>query len=94
MLYYCEYTYVPGTTVQAVRQRFVQQHEAGAHHQDKWRGWYNLAGGGAGFVIIETDDPREVTSILTPYMDLISWNVRAIYENDYNTALAAYRQSS
>jgi hypothetical protein len=93
MLYYCAYSYTPGTSTQEVRQRFVQQHEAGTHHQNKWRGWYNLAGGGAGFVLIETDDPREITSILAPYMDLMSWDVRAIYENDYNASLAAFQQA-
>ena len=34
-------------------------------------------------MLIEADDPREVTAFLQPYMDLVSWDVRAVYELDY-----------
>ena len=33
-----------------------------------------------------SDDPREVTAFLQPYMDLMSWDVRAVYERQYNDA--------
>ena len=44
------------------------------------RGWYNLVGGGAGFMILETNDPQEVNRLLQPWMDIVSWDVRAISE--------------
>ena len=46
----------------------VQQHKAGEHEPERWHGWYSLTGGGSGFPLIETDDPREVTALLQPYL--------------------------
>ena len=92
MLYYCRYEWYAGTTRDKVAQAFMQQHEAGRHHAEKWRGWYALAGGGAGFMLVETDDPRELTEMFQPYMHLMSWDVRAIYELQYDDMAAAMRQ--
>lgn len=92
MLYYCRYEWHAGTTREQVARRFVQQHEAGRHHAEKWQGWYALAGGGAGFMLVETDDPRELTEMFQPYMDLMSWDVRAIYELQYDEMAATMRQ--
>ena len=83
MLYYCAYTWYPGTTRERVAERFMEQEQRGLHHQDHWRGWYSLAGGGAGFMIVETDTPQDLTEMLQPYMDLMSWDVRAIYKLEY-----------
>ncbi len=92
MLWYCAYTWHSTTTREKVAQRLLQQHEANLHHQDKWRGWYSLAGGGSGFLLVETDDPRELTEMLQPYMDLLDWDVRAIYELDYDSTLQMARE--
>ena len=92
MLYMCEFTWQPGTTREKVGQRFLQLDQAGQHHQDKWRGWYALAGGGAGVLLVEVDDPRELTAMLQPYMDLVSWDVRAVYELKYDEILQTARQ--
>ncbi len=78
MLWYCRFRWQPGVTVNDVRKRIVSSHDAGLHPAEKIRGWYTLAGGGAGFLLIETDDPREVTAMLQPYMDIINWDVHAI----------------
>ena len=83
MLWYCAFTWHPGTTRQQVAERIVQQHDAGLNYPERIRGWYNLAGGGSGFLLVEYDDPRELTSFLQPYMDLISFDVRAVYQLDY-----------
>lgn len=93
MLWYCRFTWYPGTTAEKVRERVVQQHEKGANHPEKIRGWYNLAGGGAGFLLIETDNPHDLTEILEPYMDLMSWNVHAVYELEYDRAVEDFRRS-
>lgn len=92
MLYSCQFTWYPGTTRQQVAQRVVAQHDAGANHPDRITGWYNLVGGGAGFLLVDYDDPRELTAFLQPYMDLMSWDVRAITRNDYEARIEELRQ--
>ncbi len=92
MLFLCQFTWFPGTTREQVAQRLVRQHDAGLNYPERIRGWYNLAGGGAGFLIVEYDDPKELTAFLQPYMDLMSWDVRAITENVYESRLEELRQ--
>src|SRR5215210_1745647 len=72
MLWQYSFTWYPQTTRQQVAKRIVQQHDAGKNYPERIRGWYNLAGGGSGFLLVETDDPRELTAFLQPYMDLMS----------------------
>lgn len=84
MLYYCSFTWFPHVSREQVAQRIVEQHDAGQNNPDNIIGWYNLAGGGAGFLIVNYDDPRDVTRFLSPYMDLMAFDVRAIYELDYD----------
>ena len=92
MLWYCKFTWHHGTTATQVRRRVVECHDAGTNHPEKIRGWYNLAGGGAGFLLIEANDPRELNDILEPYMDLVSFDVRAVYEMPYQETVSAFRQ--
>ena len=92
MLYLCEFTWYPGTTRAEVAKRLVQQHDAGENRQERIKGWYNLVGGGAGFLIVDYDDPHEVTAFLQPYMDLMSFDVRAITQNDYEPTVAQLRE--
>jgi hypothetical protein len=92
MLWYCAFTWYPHTTRAQVAQRVVQQHDAEANHPERIKGWYNLAGGGAGFVLIETDSPEDVTAFTQPYMDLMSWDVRAISQLNYEREIASLRK--
>ncbi len=92
MLWYCSFTWYPNTTRQQVAQRIVQQHDAGLNHPERIKGWYNLVGGGAGFLIVDYDDPHEVTAFLQPYMDLMSFDVRAITQNDYDDSIKQLRE--
>jgi hypothetical protein len=92
MKFYCEYTWFPGTTRRAVAERIVRQHEAGSNRPERIHGWYNLVGGGAGFLIVDYDDPGELTGLLQPYMDLMSFDVRAITENDYDETVEQMRK--
>lgn len=87
MLWYCRFTWNSHTTREAIAQRIVQQDEAGANHPERIKGWYNLAGGGGGFLLVETDQPQELTAFLQPYMDLVSFDVRAAYALDYNEVI-------
>ena len=92
MLWDCRFSWLEGTTTDAVRRRVVQQHAAGTNHPEKIRGWYNLAGGGAGFLLIEADNPRELAPILEPYMDLVRWDVHAVYELPYQEVTTHFQE--
>ncbi|QBD77518.1 DUF3303 domain-containing protein [Ktedonosporobacter rubrisoli] len=94
MLWYCAFTWYPGTTRHEVAQRVVQQHDLGANHPERIHGWYNLAGGGAGFLLVELEDPRELTAFLQPYMDLMSFDVRAAYALNYEQTIQELREIS
>lgn len=93
MLWYCAYTWHPGTTREQVRQRIVQQHDAGTNPSDKIRGWYDMVGGGAGFLLVETDNPQAVNDFLMPYMDLMAWDVRGVNALQYDQAIERFRQA-
>lgn len=92
MLWYCRFKWHSGTTGDQVRRRVVEQHQAGTNHPEKIRGWYNLAGGGAGFLMIETQDPRELNEILEPYMSLMSFDVHAAYELPYQETVRSFQE--
>ncbi len=94
MLWLCSFTWYPHTKREQVGQRILQQHEAGMNHPERIKGWYNLVGGGAGFLLVETDDPREVNAFLVPYMDLMSFDVRGIYEVNYDERIAEIRATT
>lgn len=91
MLWYCRFRWQPGVTADQVRRRVVEQHDAGGNRPEKIRGWYNLAGGGAGFMLVETDEPHELTELLQPYMDVVSWDVHAAYELPYEETVERFR---
>ncbi len=91
MLFYCEFTWFPGTTREEVAQRLIEQHDAGANNPDRIKGWYNLAGGGAGFLIVDYDDIGELTAFLQPYMELMSFDVRAINQLNYDERIGVLR---
>jgi hypothetical protein len=92
MLFSCAFTWYPGTTREQVAKRVVKQHDAGANKPERIKGWYNLVGGGAGFLIVDYDDPRELTAFLQPYMDLMSFDVRAITQNEYASTIEELRK--
>jgi len=93
MLWYCHFKWHSHTTREQVAKRILEQHQArGGHRPESLKGWYNLAGGGAGFLLVETADPRELTAFLQPYMDLISFDVHAAYALDYDQQIEALQQ--
>ncbi|MDQ3694296.1 MAG: DUF3303 domain-containing protein [Chloroflexota bacterium] len=91
MLFYCAYTWYPATRPEQVWRRVIAQDEARANQPERIRGWYDLAAGGAGFLLIETDDVRDLTAILRPYMDLMGFDVRAVSENQYERTIEEIR---
>ena len=92
MLWLCSFTWFPHTKREQVATRIVQQHDAGMNHPERIKGWYNLAGGGAGFLLVESNDPREITAFLQTYMDLMSFDVRAVYELNYDERVKELRE--
>ncbi|MFN8592787.1 MAG: DUF3303 family protein [Thermomicrobiales bacterium] len=91
MLFYCAYTWHTTTRPETVWERLIHQHERGDNAPELIRGWYDFAGGGAGFLIVETDDVRELTSMLRPYIDLMTWDIRALSENPYQQTIQQVR---
>lgn len=92
MLWYCRFAWQPSTTREMIAERVVAQHEAGLNQPEKIRGWYDLAGGGAGFLLVETDDPEDLTRLLQPYMDLMDVDVHCVIENDYDETIERLRE--
>lgn len=92
MLWYCRFAWLPQTTRQQVAQRIVHQHDVGATHPERIHGWYNLAGGGAGFLLVETQTPQELTAFLQPYQDVIKFDVHAVYALDYEQQIEELRK--
>ena len=93
MHFYCAYTWFPKTRPEEVWERVILQHERGSNAQELIRGWYDFAGGGAGFLIVETDDVRELTAMLRPYIDLMAWDIRALSENRYDETIQQIRDA-
>lgn len=91
MLFHCQFTWFPGTNREQVAKRLIEQHDAGANNPDRIKSWYNLAGGGAGFLIVDYDDIGDLTAFLQPYMELMSFDVRAISQLDYEDRISALR---
>jgi hypothetical protein len=95
MLWYCKFKWHRHTTVEALRRRILEQDTVGTNQPTRIRGWYDLAGGGAGFMLIETDEPGELTDMLQPYMDLLAWDVHAVAEQpSYEAIIGSFRQKA
>ena len=93
MLFYCAYTWHAQTTREQVLDRMAQlQAQGSTPPPEQLHGWYTLAGGGAGFALVETTDVRQLTQWFQPYMDLMSWDVRAIAPVDTDALQAAIQE--
>ena len=92
MLFYCRFTWYPGTSRDEVARRVVEQDGIQRGFADRIEGWYTLVGGGAGFLMIEADKPQDVSEILEPYMDLMSWDVHAVTSNTYKEKVAELKK--
>jgi hypothetical protein len=95
MIWFCRFTWYPGVTRDQVAKRILERNQTeGGRRPPILKEWYNLAGGGAGFLLLETDDPRTVTAFLQPYMDLMSWDVHAAYPLEYEQQIQQFQQVS
>lgn len=92
MLFYAGFTWHPHTTIEQVRARHDARFRADALHPETWRGFYNFAGGSAGFLIVEADDAQAMTALFQPYHDLMQVDVRAIHPVDVDAFIGQLRQ--
>ena len=91
MLYLCQYTWQPGKSAEEIGRRFMEV----SQEQDpalKVRACYVLVGGGAGVIIGETDEPEAINRALMPWMDLVSWDVRAVIETSSDEVMQRIRE--
>jgi hypothetical protein len=88
MLFYCEYTWHPGTNMEMVRARHDRQHKSGELRLDLCRGWYNFAGSGQGFLLVEADDAAKLHNFIFPYADLMVFTARPLTETNIEEAQA------
>ena len=93
MLYYCAFTWHHTTTPPQVRQRALQLADAGTITATMVKGWYAEAGAGAGFMLLEAESVPALNAFLTPTLDLMSWDVRAIHELPFEQTIQAMRQA-
>ena len=42
--------------------------------------------------MVETENPRELTALLQPFMDLVRWDVHAVYSLDYDEEIQRLQQ--
>ncbi len=91
MLYYCAYTWNQGTTDEQLRQLVA---ETEISEGPTVRGYYTFVGGGAGFFLLETDDPEQIRAYLVPSMGLLRWDVRAVVEGNWEQEVAAVKQGT
>jgi len=94
MLWHCQYTWLPGTSQEDVRQRFLALHDgSGGKIKQHIKAWYHLAGGGAGVLIMDTTDAQELTELLQPFMTVLTVDVRGVAELQYDRAVERFRQA-
>jgi len=51
------------------------------------RGYYGLVGGGAEFLLLETEAPQAVNNLLAPMMGVLAWDVHQVVERDLTKEL-------
>jgi hypothetical protein len=44
-------------------------------------------------LLVETETPQELTAFLQPYMDVVSFDVHAVYPVDYDKLIKELRQA-
>jgi hypothetical protein len=91
MLYHCAYTWNQGTTDSQVRQRIAESRPA---EGVTVRGYYPFVGGGAGVMLLETDDPEQLRALLVQSMDIIHWDVRACTEGNWEREVERSRKTA
>lgn len=83
MLWFCHYKAHEGVTRKELRERYETEDEGLDFEQFKGVvAWYAFAGLSEGVVVIDLEDPIELTAILQPCRHLISWDVKACKQMD------------
>jgi hypothetical protein len=83
------YTWHPGTTLDQITALMAEGAAREAASDVTVRGYYGLVGGGAGYFLLEADEPQRINDDLVPSMGLVAWDVRQVIERDWAKELAA-----
>jgi hypothetical protein len=67
-----QYTWHPGTTIEQITRFMAEGAEREATSGVTVRGYYGLVGGGAGYFLLEADDPQRINDYLVPPMGLVA----------------------
>ena len=94
MLWSCTYRVRPGYRARDLARRFLRQHDAGTNRPAQLRGWYLFPTGSSGTVYIEAETPKDLSTFIDPYSDLVGWDVEAITEMNYNQVLEELRRTA
>lgn len=78
MLFFCEYSAVPGTRRETVRLRIYTLHHTSGNRQDCIERWYAYDSELAGCIICECVDRAELDASLEPFGDLFTFRIREL----------------
>ena len=83
MLWFCHYRAAEGVSNKELMERYGPPGEGESFEMFKGIvAWYAFAGLTEGVVVIELDDPMELTGILQPCRHLVNWEVHAVKQMD------------
>lgn len=92
MLWYCHYRVIEGIKNSELIERFGPPKEDEKFELFKGiQAWYAFAGLNEGVVIIDCEDPMELTGILQPCRHLVNWEVHAVKQMDMDPNAALLR---
>jgi hypothetical protein len=91
MLFHCQFTWHPGTTMPQVGARLLEEAEASAAFASRIRGWYVFPAEGRGFLLVETDDLQTLAPRLSAYNDLMSWHIQPVVALEYGAVIEQVR---
>lgn len=94
MWWYCGYRALPGVRASDLARRFLRQHDAGTNQPAAVRGWFVFPTGTAGFVLIEAETPKDVAAVTEPYAGVVTWDIEAVAELNYNQVHEELRRST
>ena len=92
MLFYCEYSLLPGTSREKLQERVLEMHHAGANHQDRIEGSFSTLDGDTGFIIVDFDTASDLQEALEPYRDVLKFAIVPMREINYEQQIDAMQR--
>lgn len=92
MIWHCHYRANDGVRNKELLDRFAPPEEGENFEQFKGiKAWYAFAGLNEGVVIIDIDEPMELTGILQPCRHMVTWEVHAVQALEMEPHLSLLR---